>query len=224
MTSVTWTQVHRKKHLISRVWYRTPGSTAIVAPAGAAYVRVSMVGAGKEKTGSAGDGAAFARSTTSGITPGEGFTVQVGDKASAGSAAGDSIFTRTTGSVVLTKAKSGQNAGPGLASGCVGDVKRDGSAATHSGGEFGGASAGDDADTFPLGFGGPGASQITELAPGGPRSTPAARGAGGGTGLIGYFDPGNSYSVTVDSPAGHGEVCVEFFNRNPNTSWPGYSP
>jgi hypothetical protein len=217
-----WSDLFAQRHLISRTYYFTRGVTNITVPAKSAYARLSAVGAGGWiiSTGAFGGGAAFARKKTT-VTPGETLAVQVGSilhSESAGDALGDSIVTRVSGSVVLMKAARGTGTGPGLASSSTGDVKRDGSPGVTifpSGGgglstaSHGGASAGDDADTFPLGFGGRGAiGDITGNRRG------AARGGGGAYRFVFYTDGGGGGSSWT-FPPGDGLVCVEFFDQDP---------
>lgn len=228
----TWTSLHLKRHLISRTFYSAIGATAITCPARAAFVRVSLVGAGgwddgrpaNPYGGLPGYGAAFARVLTT-CTPAETFALQVGDTqhtATAGDALGDSIFTRNTGAVVLCKAKRGTSTAAGAASGCVGDTKRSGSAPVqgfNAPGPYGtapnpvrgGASAGDTGDAFELGFGGRGAGQSISPGPG-----------GGGIKRMVSFSGLVAFDY-MDVPPGDGFACVEFFNRDPTISWPGYT-
>lgn len=217
MSSVTWTQVHSRKHLISRKYYGVAGIQTITAPALAAYIRASMVGAGGWGAAAVkGYGAAFARVKTT-CTPGEQFSAQVGDvvhtnasgvNSTADDTLGDSILKRVIGSVVICKAERGHNTAAGAVSNCVGDTKRAGGAPLVT--QQCGTAAGDDADAFPLGFGGPGAV----FGPGDYLTHSAAVPGGGGVYLP--IDSVLSY------PPGHGLICVEFFNRDPAISWPGY--
>lgn len=220
-----FTDLYPKTHLLSRTFYNVPGISTIVVPSGATITRISLGGAGgwsATPQSGYGSGAAFARRKTA-CSGGESFSVQVGDFAytrDAGSALGDSIVTRVTGSVVLAKAERGHLTTPGLAANSVGDVTRDGTArtagdtawssaeaASYSGFSITptapGMSAGDDADTFPLGFGGRGAGiHIT-----------AANGGGGGFQLALNYQSG--FLITDNFFPGMGRVCLEFFDQDP---------
>ena len=225
MTS--WTDLHARRQLLSQKWYGAPGVQVITAPAGAAYIRASAVGAGGWDTGhtgapgvdggSPGWGAAFAR-VKAACTPGEQFSLQVGDvlhTMGAGTTAGDTTLTRVTGGAVILKAERGKATAAGLAANSIGDTKRSGSAPSGAGtAAIGGASGGDDADTFPLGFGGRG----------GQRFLSAARGGGGINDMLVYhaFPGGLDYVLYLKILPGNGLMCVQFFNQNPGVAWPGY--
>lgn len=199
-----WSDLYASKELISRAFYGTPGTQTITAPDKAAFIRASMVGAGGWASGGFGGGAAFARVKTA-CAPGDQFVLQVGDVAhslGAGDAAGNSQLKTTPGNVVLVKAERGKGTGPGLAVNSTGNVKRDGSAAP--GGNVGGAAAGDDADPFPLGFGGRGAQSLLGPVPGG----------GGAQNYVEYAGSGG-YQVLWTAVPGGGRACVEFFTQDP---------
>jgi hypothetical protein len=199
-----WSSLFNQRHLISRTFYGLPGTQTIAAPAHAAFIRVSAVGAGGKGNGAFGSGAAFAR-VKAACAPAEQFSVQVGSIAhtsGAGDALGDSIVKRVTGSVTICKAERGGTVA-GAAGNCVGDVKRSGTASSGFG-TVGGASAGDDADAFPLGFGGRAASFFVGAAPGG---------AGGDNVVV--YDNGSGFQITFNFPPGDGRVCVEFFDQDP---------
>jgi hypothetical protein len=212
-----FSDLYPNRDLISRQFFTNPGTTNIVAPAGAAFIRVSAVGAGGFTAFGAGTGfrfgggAAFARTLTA-CAAGDHYDVQVGDIAhtsGAGDALGDSKVTKVVGGAVIVNADRGRGTGApnkGLAANCVGDVKRDGS----DGGAFGpgGSSAGDDADLIQLGFGGPGIGR--SAAEGGAREPASYPGAGGASSV--FVELGESYSGLVP---GNGMVCVEFFKTNP---------
>jgi len=210
----TWTELYYTRHLIARTYYGVVGVQAITVPAKAAIVRISLVGAGGAGAADGvtwGAGAAFARKKTT-CTPGESFSLQVGDPAhtvGAGSSAGDSTCTRVTGSVLLAKAERGKSTGPGLAANSVGDVTRDGSAAPYTGppypngAGYGGSAAGDDADPYPLGFGGRGAMA------GGIWN--AVRGGGGGLNINLPAPSGQTFTYRP----GPGLICLEFFDQDP---------
>lgn len=207
-----WSDLFKKEHLISRQIFNVPGSTTINAPSNAAYIRVSMVGAGGAAAFSNagfGDGAAFARVTTP-CAAGAQFTVQVGDPAhshtgTADDSLGDSIVTRLSDSVVICKAERGHGTGPGLAVNSVGDVKRDGSSSPDRS-KNGGASAGDDSDTYSLGFGGRGGgfNKTTNGFTDGP-------GPGGGGAYTFYSFSPNTWTI----PSGAGRVIVDFYDQDP---------
>lgn len=212
MTS--WTDLHQRRRLISQVYYGTPGVQTITAPARAAFIRVSMVGAGGGRSdytaGNLGRGAAFARVKTA-CAPSDQFSLQIGDHAhamDAGDALGDSICTKVTGSVVICKAIRGTAAAPGLASGCVGDVKRNGSGINFNG--LGGASGTDETDTYGLGFGG----GETGLGGGNGGASNIAAGPGGGGGQYIAYQSGGYVWVGV-TPNGDGLICVQFFASDP---------
>ena len=219
-----WSDLFLHRHLLSRVFYGTPGVQTITAPANATFVRVSMVGAGgwDSNTGTGpggvnGAGAAFARVKTT-CTAGESFSIQIGDIAhskNAGDALGDSKFTRVTGSVLLCSAARGTSTAPGNASTCTGDTKRTGGAAA---GTLCGPSAGDDVDTFPLGFGGRGAKSTDRAS-----DLAAAPGGGGSSRNQVYQSADLTYSVYLTYPPGNGRICVEFFDQDPTIQWPGYT-
>lgn len=197
-----WSELFRERHLISRTFYGVPGTQTITAPAKAAYIRVSGVGAGGSKTNGFGYGAAFARTKTT-CAPGDQYSVQVGDIAhslDAGDAAGDSKVTKVSGSVVIMKAERGKGTAAGSSANCTGDVKRSGSAPS---GNTGGAAAGDDADPFPLGFGGRGGAALLGPMPGG----------GGAKNYAEYSSGAYTFPWTI--PAGGGRLCVEFFDQDP---------
>jgi hypothetical protein len=212
-----YTTLFYTKHLISRTFYYAPGAQDITVPPGAAFVRISGVGAGAwgvSALGNWGGGAAFSRMKTT-CTPGETFHLQVGDTAHTlgvvNDSAGDTSCIRATGSVVLMRADRARNSSPyyGQAANSVGDVKRDGAAPLYTGPPTpigygqGGDAAGDDADTYPLGFGGRGAMH------GG--IWQAARGGGGGY-QISLPQPTGQ---TANYAAGNGLLCLEFFDQDP---------
>lgn len=227
-----WTDLHPKLALVARNWYVTPGSgIAIVAPAGATILRVSMVGGG----GSAeilhcGHGAAFARKKLT-VTPAQAFTLQVGRGqrpngsplgADGGTAVAlQSILTRNSDSAVICRAMNGSDAGPGLASGCVGDVTRSGSSGVDGpgfqaggggwrSGPTGGASAGDDADVQALGFGGPGAVSDQQG-----QNHRAPYPGGGGVQFSQFYDTHTLLTSQAYIPAGAGRACLEWFTKDP---------
>lgn len=198
-----WSDIYKSRSLITRTFYGTPGVQTITAPDAAAIIRVSLVGAGGWASGGFGGGSAFARVKTT-CAPGDQFSLQVGDTAhslGAGDASGDSLLKTTPGNVVLVKAERGKGTGPGLSANCVGDVKRSGAAA---GGSVGGAAAGDDADPFPLGFGGRGGRSMLGPVPGG----------GGGKDYVEYAG-GGGYQLLWTTVPGNGRACVEFFTQDP---------
>lgn len=199
-----WSDLYGSRQLISRTFYATPGAQTITAPAKAAIIRISLVGAGGWATGGFGGGAAFARRKTT-CAPGNQFIVQVGDVAhslDAGDALGDSVVKTTPANVVKAKAERGKGTGPGLAANSIGDVTRSGVAAP--GGNTGGTCAGDDADNFPLGFGGRGGK--SQLGP--------VRGGGGAKNYVEYAGAGGYQFLWTIVP-GNGLVCVEFFTDDP---------
>lgn len=197
-----WSEIFPGDILISRTVYgHQSAAYAITAPVGATVVRVSMVGGGHVH------GAAFSRVKTS-CTPGEGFTLQIGEGSINGSAASDTVFTRNTGSVVLCRAKAATADLPGQASGGIGDTKRSGSATNDT--RTGGDAAGDDADTYPLGYGGPGS--FDNLNPGNPNRSPVP-GGGGRRVIVGNALGGGL--VYNEIMAGDGRATVEFFASDP---------
>lgn len=218
-----WSDLFNSRHLISRTFYGTPTGILVTAPPKAAFVRSSMVGAGgwdsagptiPSAGGVFGYGAAFARVKAT-CTPGEGFDLNVGGilfTHDAGNAGGDSSLARHIGGTVICKAARGTSTAAGAVVDCIGDTKRAGFApAPVAGQPTGGSSGSDDADTFPLGFGGRGASPFLAAAPGG----------GGCKNWKAYFD-GASYELFFDLPPGNGRVCLEFFDQDPAIVWPGY--
>lgn len=217
-----WSQIFPlSRKLISRTYYDTPGTQTITVPAGAAYMRVSGVGAGGWNSAMPalpGGGAAFSRLKTA-VTPAATYTLKVGDaqhtysSSGSGDSQGDSSLTRDSDSTVIWKAARGKGGGSsshGLASDCIGDTKRDGFA--EDGGIKGGASGGDDADPYPLGFGGRGVDGGSVRG----RSQPyaPAPGAGGIWGFVAY-DNLAGYAISQVMAAGNGRVCIEFFNADP---------
>lgn len=206
-----WTDLFHDRHMISRAKYNVPGTSTITAPANAAFAVFSASGAGSWKTGGWGHGAAFAR-TKLAVTGGAQFQIQIGDIAhtlDAVNALGDTIVTRVSDSSVQLKAQGGQQTGPGLAANSTGsDVTRDGSA---SPGNQGGASAGDDGDFIPLGFGGPGATPFSQSSAQVNPGAPAYPGAGGGKNV--QIFPG--YTETWTLPAGGGVLIVEWYDQDP---------
>lgn len=217
----TFAELFDDRNLIRRTAYSTPGVQTITAPAGAAWIRVSGVGAGgwnESSPGSGGGGAAFARTKTA-CAPGATFTLQVGDiantrtNAGAGDSAGDSKLTRVSDSVVLLRADRGRantSVSKGLASNSIGDVTRDGT--SQNDGVGGGASGSDAADSYSLGVGGRGAvfGSVRGL------RQPYAAGPGGG-GMLGHvvYDNGVGYVLTTQMLPGNGLVVVEFFIDDP---------
>jgi hypothetical protein len=69
-----------------------------------------------------------------------------------------------------------------------------------------GSSAGDDADTFPLGFGGRGASRYLAAAPGG----------GGWKDMQAYKSNDALYIKLFTLYPGAGRMCVEIFDADPS--------
>lgn len=190
--------------LLSRTFYGYDAAPLlIVAPVKANIVRVSMVGAGARIAG-----AAFARTKTA-CTPSESFSLVIGRRPDAAAdPGGDSTFTRVTGSVLLCRAKGATSGAHGLASGCVGDTKRSGTTSIYN--HIGGDCGGDDADPYPLGFGGSGAYDVG--IPGNPNRY-AYPGAGG-TFDITYGSSGGVPLKNTIKP-GDGRACVEFFIADP---------
>lgn len=208
-----WSDLFKKEHLISRQFFDAPGSTTINAPANAAYIRVSMVGAGgaaEFSNAGFGDGAAFARVTMPCAALAQ-FTVQVGDPAhahtgTADDSLGDSIVTRLSDSVVICKAERGHGNSPGLAINSVGDIKRDGSSSPDRS-KNGGASAGDAGDTYEMGFGGRGAGWTSS----GDTGFVNGPGPGGGGAYSFYSFSPNTWTI----PSGAGRVIVDFYDQDP---------
>lgn len=222
-----WSELFGDENLVSRRAYVVPGVQDITVPAGATVMRVSMVGAGGATgTGGGGSdnavfggGAAFAHYKGS-VTPGETLSVQVGDPAHTlgsvnvnGDALGDSKLTRVTGAVVLCKADRGRGTNSnskGLASNSIGTITRDG---VNGNNRTGGASGSDDADPYPLGVGGAGATAgfygVLQHITAGP--------GGGGCQLYALYvaEGGSGYTVTNRAKAGKGLVVIEFFRTDP---------
>lgn len=199
----------------------------VIIPSACGFVRIGAVGAGGwhgwvNGVGIFGGGSAYAFDKFA-VNPNEHLTVQVGDTTHSqdnGDSLGNSIVTRVTGSVVKVLADRGRGGttggNKGLASNCTGSVKRDGSdgatTSTSGGGIYnGGASGGDDIDTFPLGFGGRGAQLDMSLA----TYALAAERGGGGAMTVGLFPGGQPASPATDFPAGAGKVIIEFFRSDP---------
>ena len=204
-----WSELFRVRHLLSRTFYSAPGTQVIVAPDKAAIIRASLSAAGGWANGGFGAGAAFAR-VKAVCAPGDQFSIQVGDIAhslGAGDALGDSILTKLPSNTVLAKAaRGGGGNSPGLAANCVGDTKRSGANPGNTapdGSMAGGLSAGDDADPYPLSFGGRGASHRIAAAPGG----------GGAKNYVEYQNGGYQQIWTLCP--GNGLICVEFFDQDP---------
>lgn len=223
-----WTELFPDELLISRVFYNEPGEFPVTAPEGATRVRVSMVGAGGRPANNeygTGGGAAFARKKAP-CTPGETFTVRVGNPANtavAGDEYGNSLFRRGTSGEILCLAERGkghtQSPSYGRASASIGDVTRDGSppvshapppslAGRQTGN--GGAAGSDLNDDFSLGIGGRGQSY-----------TLSAYFGGGGWAQVAACDLDlETSSLAVNSvygtsKCGTGQVCVEFFRADP---------
>lgn len=214
-----WSDLYGSRDLISRTFYKTPGTFTATAPAATAYLRVSLVGAGgwsSSNPTNRGGGSAFARKKLA-ATPGAQFSIQVGSiyenliTSGVSAPLADSIVTRVSDSVVIAKAAHGLGTSvpnKGTAANSIGDTVRDGG----DGGGNGyntttGFSAGDDADPYPLGFGGagitPAANNLSTIW--------AAPGVGGL-----YSSPLTPDSTaTIYIPAGNGMVCVEWFNKDP---------
>lgn len=184
--------------LIKVVYFDEPGTYTVTAPAGTAWLRVGSGGAGgfKDDADGWGGGAAFAYSEEA-CLPGAAFTVQVGDsqfaRPSANTVAGDSWIKRADASVLVYADRGRPDGSPGLAANCTGVTKLDGSSATS---DAGGASAGDDSDPNPMGFGGRGASLTN------------APWFGGGGGR--FTGP---YLYPLFPPA-DGRICLEFYSAN----------
>lgn len=215
-----WSDLFNSRHMLSRRFYGTPGAVTITAPPKSGYIRVSMVGAGgwgSEPASGAGGvfgyGAAFARTKVP-CAAGDQFTLDIGDinhSRDAGDSAGDSKCTKVVGAVVICKAERGSRTAAGSSANSVGDTKRSGLGPVPFAGNFqAGASAGDDADTFPLGFGGRGAA----------RYLAAAAGGGGCNNNLRY--EAGAYQVFFTLQPGNGRICVEFFDQDPAIIWPGY--
>lgn len=186
--------------LIARYVYTTPGGITVPVPLGSTWLRAGAGGAGgfQDSANGWGGGAAYAFAGEA-CAYGSTYTGQVGDsqfsRPAANTNLGDSWVRRPDASI-LTYADRGRPDGtPGATANCTGSTKRAGSAPTAS---QGGASAGDDADPFPLGFGGRGASD-----------TVAAWYGGGG----GYSSSGAYYFPQF--PAGDGRLVLEFYRYNP---------
>lgn len=204
--SNVYSVLHRHRHLLSRVFYGDPtiGSITIIAPAKATFIRASAVGAGSASGSQAGGGAAFARVKTT-TSAGEQFTLSLGNYL----ITPDTTLVRVTGSVTILKAAGANAQTGGQASNSIGDTKRSGVNANSTG--YGGASAGDDADPLPLGFGSRGISGEF-LGPG--------PGGGGWPSHLVYKSADATYTVAFSHPGGDGRACIEFFDKDP-ASW-GY--
>lgn len=184
--------------LIERHYFDTPGAIAITAPPKTGYVRAGAQASGgfKDNADGWGGGASFAFSAEA-CAAGATFTGWVGDsqfcRSSQNTTSGDSWIRRANSSLLVYADRGRPDGSPGLLANCTGTIKRSGSAAAS---DAGGASAGDDADQYPLGFGGQGASQT--FAP--------WYGGGGGRQTYG--------SLVWLHPPGDGRLCVEFYSRN----------
>lgn len=216
-----WSELFPDRNLLSRQYFNRDDGVVedVPAPAAAGIIRVSASGGGcagpspgGNFSGSPGGGAAFARTKTT-CTGGEVFTVRVG-RAINGTPtqaiiAHQSIVARKTSGTIICRAAHGYMPGGGPVEDCIGDVIRPGQQAVSG---IPGASAGDDQDLFPLGFGGPPAAR-----PGGygNRWGAAYYGGGGWAKWPFYFEPGGGPTVFASSPAGGGLVCVEFFRTDP---------
>lgn len=202
-----WSTIFPGELLISRAVYPYQvASYAITAPAGATIIRASMVGGGAKLAG-----AAFAR-VKAACTPGEAFTLQIGVGASTSNGTGnggDTILTRNTGSVIIARADGAEPNVAGSVAGSIGDVKRAGTVSALA--YEGGASAGDDADTYPLGYGGLGAYVFA--LPGNDWRYPYPGAGGVFQRAVGTNSNGSTHLVHV--PAGHGRATVEFFRADP---------
>lgn len=189
--------------LLQRIYFSliTAAPVAIAAPYDAAYIRAMASGAGgfKDDAPGWGGGAAWAF-TGETCAGGDVFTVQVGDsqhaRVAANDALGDSWVKRPNGTALVYADRGRPNGTGGLVANSTGSVLRAGSAAT---GSAGGASAGDDSDPFPLGFGGRGATETLS----------AWYGGGGGR----IANDGAHKFLTF--PPADGLLCVEFYLFNP---------
>lgn len=179
--------------------FETVGPFSFTVPAGAVYLRAGVSGCGgfQDTVDGWGGGAAFAFGEEA-CTAGAPYTGQVGDsqhaRPSADDVLGDSWIKRPDSSLLVYAERGHPNGQPGLAANSTGSTVRSGSAATLN---AGGASAGDDQDPFPMGFGGPGASLTN--AP--------WFGAGGG-----HFT--GPYLYPLFAP-GDGRAVVEFYSLPP---------
>lgn len=207
-----WSTFFPGPKLISRTMYGYQASPyAIVAPPGATIIRASMVGGGANQAG-----AAFAR-VKAACTPGEGFTLSVGNcAATLAGAGGNTVLTRDTGSVIICRADGAENGVAGSVAGSIGDTKRAGS--VYVSGLISGASAGDDADPYPLGYGGDGALiHIINAGSHGNDWRYAYPGAGGWLELPGIWGEEGGPGKWSIYP-GQGRATVEFFKSDPGYS------
>lgn len=183
--------------LIQRVWVPV-GALLVMAPAGSAWVRASAGGAGGFKDDAAGwgGGGAFAFAAEPCLA-GDSFHCQTGDtqftRTSSNTVSGDTWVKRGDLSVLVYADRGRPNGTAGASANCTGAITRSGVA---GGTTQGGSSAGDDADTYPLGFGGRGASSALA----------AFYGGGGG------YEAGHDFPTF---PAGSGRLCLEFYSSNP---------
>lgn len=191
--------------LISRTIYPyQAGAYTITAPAGAAFIRASLGGGGAHLAGGA-----FAR-VKAAATPGETFNLVVGNCATASpaGAAGNTVLTRNTGSVIICRADGAESGVAGSVAGSIGDVTRAGTVGNTT---LSGSSGGDDADPYPLGYGGFGAYMDH-----------AGDAAQGNRWLAPYWGAGGLLSVvSTDAGAvndiwpGQGRATIEFFRADP---------
>jgi hypothetical protein len=185
--------------LISRIYFSDPGVWAAEAPPLTAWVRAAASGAGgfKDDADGWGGGAAFAFSSES-CAPGADFQIQVGDtqhsRPAANDALGNTWVKRADSSILVLADRGRPDGSPGLGANSTGLITRSGGAAGPS---SGGASAGDDSDPFPLGFGGVGAS-----------ITNAPWYGGGGGRVSGAF-------TYPQFAAADGRACLEFYAVDP---------
>lgn len=199
------------RRLISRVVYpHQAGAYTITAPASAAFIRASLVGGGAHLAG-----AAFAR-TKAVATPGETFNLVVGNCATVyNGAAGNTVLTRNTGSVIICRADGAEAGVAGTVAGSIGDTTRAGTVGSAAGAfKFAGQSGGDDLDPYPLGYGGGGAYlEATSVADSGNRWLAAYWGAGGLLNTTGYVNADGPIAVNIWP--GQGRATVEFFSSDP---------
>lgn len=214
-----WSDLFPEKGLVARLWYRTTASgLAIVVPARATILRVSMVGGGAQGDNAgaqAAAGAAFARKKLT-VAPGDAFTLDVADVNDRGNTIRmDTLLTRNADSAVVCKAAGAVHNTPGSAADCIGDTKRSGTAGSSTVDyKTGGSPGSDDGDAGGLGFGGPGArgainGHLCRVSPNG----------GGGVHFVQYRrydDLGHlvwfSYQEVDPGPGG---ACIEFFTVDP---------
>lgn len=187
--------------LILRKWFKVPGTFNFAVPAGASWMRASVLGAGGYGDQYSGGGA-YVRSRVQ-VTPAENLVIQVGATSTA-TVAGDSFVKRNSG-LIIAYADRGRGSGvAGQASNSTGDSRRSGVAGSSV--APGGLPASDVLETDPV-FGA--GSAIYNAS-----SALIAATAGGG-GFLYYNLDAEGELQRPGHPGGFGLVCLSFFDANP---------